>query len=99
MLTALGTGVNIDQFYVCFLDLVEKGIHYLPLFPDDSDNTFQQEFFRDTPNALISVIPEAKNQEAHIKLIDVNGVGNGRSLNLRMNARKNYALAYFAHAT
>lgn len=80
-----------------FLDLVEKGIHYLPLFPDDSDNAFQEEFFRDTPNVLKSVLPEAKDQEAHIKLIDVHSVRNGRPLNLRMNARQNYALAYFAN--
>ena len=80
-----------------FLDLVEKGIHYLPLFPDDGDNTFQAEFFHETPNTLKSVLPDTKDQESLIKLIDVNSMGNGRPLQLRMNARQNYALAYFAH--
>jgi hypothetical protein len=78
-----------------FLDLVEKGIHYLPLFPDESDNTFQQDFFSQTPNALNSLLPESVQLESYIKVIDVRSAGKGRLLHMRMNAQQNLAVAYF----
>ncbi|UCH09133.1 MAG: hypothetical protein JSU61_07760 [Fidelibacterota bacterium] len=78
-----------------FLDLVEKGIHYLPLFPDESDNTFQQDFFNQTPNALSSLLPDATSLESYIKVIDVRPAGKGRLLYMRMNAQQNLAVAYF----
>jgi hypothetical protein len=74
---------------------VEEGIHYLPLFPDDNDNVFHQDFFSSTPNAVSAVLAETTNQEAYIKLIDIREAGNGRPLHMKMNGRKNYALAYF----
>ncbi|MEE9162676.1 MAG: pyruvate, phosphate dikinase, partial [Candidatus Neomarinimicrobiota bacterium] len=78
-----------------FLDLVEKGIHYLPLFPDDKDNTFQEEFFRKTPNALVSLLPGAEAQAPYVKVIEANQAGGGRPLQLRMSGRKKLAVAYF----
>ncbi len=78
-----------------FLDLVEKGIHYLPLFPDDNDNTFQQEFFDSTPNALNALLPEAADEAPYIKVIDANKAGNGNRLHLLMSGQQRVALAYF----
>jgi len=77
-----------------FLDLVERGIHYLPLFPDDSDNTFQQEFFTAAPNALGSLLPDADESAPYVKVIDVHQAIRGRRLHLRMNGQQNLALAY-----
>jgi hypothetical protein len=77
-----------------FLDLVERGIHYLPLFPDDSDNTFQQEFFTAAPNALGSLLPDAGEFAPYVKVIDVHQASGGRRLHLRMNSQQNLALAY-----
>ena len=77
-----------------FLDLVEKGIHYLPLFPDDSDNTFQQEFFTSAPNALGDLLSEADESAPCIKVIDVHQASRGRRMHLRMNGQHNLALAY-----
>ncbi len=78
-----------------FLDLVEKGIHYLPLYPDDDDNTFQDKFFSESPNSLGSLFPDATELAPYIKVIDAALVGGGRELRLRMNKRKKIALAYF----
>ncbi|UCH63261.1 MAG: hypothetical protein JSU77_02065 [Fidelibacterota bacterium] len=77
-----------------FLDLVERGIHYLPLFPDDSDNTFQQEFFTTAPNALGSLLPDAGESTPYVKVIEVNQAIGGRRMHLRMNGQQNLALAY-----
>ncbi|UCD37341.1 MAG: PEP/pyruvate-binding domain-containing protein [Fidelibacterota bacterium] len=82
-----------------FLDLVEKGIHYLPLFPDESDNSFQQEFFSETPNALGSLSSESTQLEPYIKVIDVRQALKGRLLHLRMDGQHNLALAYVDDGT
>ena len=41
-------GVSFGTHF--FLDLVEKGIHYLPLYPDDSAGSLNKSFFADSPN-------------------------------------------------
>ncbi len=82
-----------------FLDLVEKGIHYLPLYPNDSDNTFQQEFFTAVPNALVSLFPDASEFAPYVKVIDVHQAIPGRHLHLRMNGKQNLALAYINGGT
>ncbi len=80
-----------------FLDLVERGIHYLPLFPDDSDNAFNHEFFTSTPNALGDLLPEVAQFESCIKVIDIQQATGGRLLNLRMNSQLPLALAYLVN--
>jgi len=80
-----------------FLDLVEKGIHYLPLFPDEGDASFNDEFFHKAPNDLSDILPKAGNFASYLKVINVARAGGGQPLHLRMNGPENYALAYFAN--
>ena len=82
-----------------FLDLVERGIHYLPLFPDDSDNAFNHEFFTSTPNTLGDLLPEAAQFAHCIKVIDIHRALGGNRMNLRMNSQIPLALAYLVNGT
>lgn len=54
-----------------FLDLVEAEIIYLPVYPDDTKTEFNEVFFKDSPNVLKEVVPDAEGFENEVKLIDV----------------------------
>jgi hypothetical protein len=79
-----------------FQDLVESGIAYLPLYPDDRRNRFNETFLGDTPNALTAVLPEAKEMQAVIRVIDVSAVSGGRTIRVVMDGAADKALAYLA---
>ena len=59
-----------------FQDLVEEGIIYMPVWPDDSDSEFNEKFFESTPNALLEFVPEAEDFLEVIKVIDLNATTN-----------------------
>ncbi|MCK4578476.1 MAG: hypothetical protein KAU50_06780, partial [Candidatus Marinimicrobia bacterium] len=79
-----------------FLDLVERGIHYLPLFPDDAGNIFNTDFFDAPGNLLAAIVPGSEEFDPYLKIIDVALLSGGRPLQLRMNSEAGKALAYFA---
>jgi len=54
-----------------FLDLVEDGIVYLPVYPDDSQTEFNQGFFADASNCLAELLPSAASGSEWLQLIDV----------------------------
>ena len=59
-----------------FQDLVEEGIIYMPVWPDDSDSEFNEQFFDNAPNALLEFAPEAQAFLDVVKVIDLNAIGN-----------------------
>jgi hypothetical protein len=69
-----------------FQDLVEAGIHYLPLYPDDSEVIFREQFFQDSANLLASLVPEYSHLQNTVRVIETN-------LTVYMNASRNEALA------
>jgi pyruvate, water dikinase len=77
-----------------FLDLVESQIIYLPLYPDDPQAAFNQEFFRKSPNSLSVLLPEAKKFEEFIKVIDVPAVTGGKYAYVVADPRKQQALCF-----
>ncbi len=79
-----------------FQDLVEAGIRYLPLYPDDQGVVFNEAFLLSAPNRLGELLPEDAGLAQTIRVIDVPGVTNGRILRVLMNADQEQALAMFA---
>ncbi len=76
-----------------FQDLVEAGIRYLPLYPDEAEVVFNETFFRKAPNILNELAPGFEDLSDIIHLIDVPGCANGRILTLLMNGELNKAVA------
>ncbi len=54
-----------------FQDLVETGIFYVALFPDDAGVTIDQKFFDAIPKTLRKLAPEYKKYEDVVKVYDV----------------------------
>lgn len=77
-----------------FQDLVEAGIRYLPLFPDDPGVEFNEAFLAGSPNELAGLAPEYAHLEAVVRVIDVPRVAGGRVLRVALNADQDRALAY-----
>ena len=76
-----------------FQDLVEASIRYLPLYPDDDDVLFNEAFLRDSPNLLPELLPEFAELASVVKVIDVATAGNGRIVQVLMNADQDEAVA------
>jgi hypothetical protein len=78
-----------------FQDLVESGIHSLPLHLDDENGYFDWEFFRTAPNSLAQLLPEDEAMAAYIRVIDVTEVAGGKHrLNILMDGSTDKAVGY-----
>ncbi len=77
-----------------FQDLVEAGIHYLPLYPDEPGNHFNESFLLQSPNRLKSIVPEDAEFESIVRVIHVPSVAAGRRLTLAMDGETDRALAF-----
>jgi len=82
-----------------FQDLVEAGIRYLPLYPDEEGAQFNDEFVNRADNILTELVPEVSEFEQVIKVIDVEKSTQGKHLTIRMNSDLDEAVAYFTDAT
>jgi len=77
-----------------FQDLVEANIYPLPLYPDDPATIFDENFFKNTPNALVDLLPGHERYAQYLKVIDVPAVRGGRRLTIVMNAEEDRAVGY-----
>ncbi|NQU04924.1 MAG: nucleotidyltransferase domain-containing protein, partial [Calditrichaeota bacterium] len=69
-----------------FQDLVEASIRYLPLYPDDPKNVFNENFFTISQNLLPEILPKYSSLKDVIRVIDVPKVTDGKVLKVFMNA-------------
>lgn len=76
-----------------FQDLVESNIKYLPLYPDDKNIIFNNEFLECSENVLTSFLPDMEKLQKVIRVIDVPSVADGQVLNVLMNGESGKALA------
>ena len=76
-----------------FQDLVEANIKYLPLYPDERGNIFNEDFLTSAPNIFSQLIPEMSHLENVIKVIDIQSVYDGFGLNVYMNSDQEKAIA------
>jgi len=75
-----------------FQDLVEAGIRYLPLYPDDPDVIFNEAFFRRARNVLSELLPEAAHLADVVRVIDVGREMDGKVLRVLLNAELDEAV-------
>jgi len=79
-----------------FNDLVESGINYLPLYPDDPEVLWNDAFLDDSPSCLAEVTPDFADMEHVVRVIHVPEVANGAHLQVIMDAEADTALAFLA---
>lgn len=75
-----------------FQDLVEANIKYLPLYPDEG-NIFNDNFFKDTPNSLVTFMDVPEKFVKVVKLIQVNYFLQNGKLVIYMNGDNSEAIA------
>jgi len=79
-----------------FQDLVESGIRYLPLYPDDEGVKFNEKFLLEAPNMLAQHCPECASLADTLRVIDIPEATGGKVLRVLMNADRELAVGYFA---
>jgi pyruvate,water dikinase len=79
-----------------FQDLVEAGIRYLPLYPDDEGVRFNERFLLEAPNTLAGHCPECAAITDALRVIDIPEVTGGKVLRVLMNADRELAVGFFA---
>jgi hypothetical protein len=75
-----------------FQDLVETGIKYLPLYPDEEGIVFNERFLLDSKNILTRLAPEFKDFKDIVHVVEIPSVADGKVLNILMNADLNEAM-------
>ena len=79
-----------------FQDLVEAGIDYIPLYPDEDGTRFNEEFLVKSPNALADIVPKDAEFAGDIQVIHIPKVSGGRTLTVAMDGENDRALGYLA---
>lgn len=77
-----------------FQDLVEAGIHALPLHLHQSGSRFKWEFFRDAPNVLPYLLPQDIGLSDYLRVVDIAAVTGNRRLNIIMNGQQDEAVGF-----
>jgi pyruvate,water dikinase len=77
-----------------FQDLVEAGIHYLPLYPDEPGNLFSEAFFIESANALAEIAPRDGQWDHVVRVLHVPSIAGGRHLHIAMDGVTERALGY-----
>lgn len=80
-----------------FQDLVEANIRYLPLYPDESGNLFNEEFFKNSPNSLKRFVSRGvtKVLDSVVRVIHIPAVANEATMSIVMDGDHDRAIAYF----
>ena len=82
-----------------FQDLVESGIRYLPLYPDEPKSEFNELFLIRSTNLLAKLLPEFAHLDQVLRVVDVPQAADGLILRIPMNADLDEAVAYLAAPT
>ncbi len=79
-----------------FQDLVETGIHALPLWPDGKHGEINFDFFRDTLSCLKKISPGDESLDPYLRLIDVPTQCSGQYLHIYMDGSREQAGGFLA---
>jgi len=82
-----------------FQDLVEAGIRYLPLYPDDEDVQFNERFLLKSANILGEILPDFKQLEQVLHVIDIPRSAAKKVLRIFMNADLDEAVGILSQPT
>jgi hypothetical protein len=78
-----------------FQDLVEGGIHSLPLHLHGPDSRFDWDFFDRAPNALGALSPPDADLADYLKVVDIAAVDPNQRLTIVMDGASDEAVGYF----
>jgi hypothetical protein len=78
-----------------FQDLVEAGIIYVPLYPDQQDVIFKEGLLKSCKNILDDMLPQFASLSNVIKVIDVPKSFSGKTLSIHLNSDLEQAVAFF----
>ncbi|MBF0409536.1 MAG: PEP/pyruvate-binding domain-containing protein [Candidatus Riflebacteria bacterium] len=78
-----------------FQDLVEAEIRYLPLYPDDEGNLFNEDFLKNSDNHLRKFIPSAQRLEKVLRVISTSTSARGKKLSILMDGENDSAVGFF----
>ena len=79
-----------------FQDLVEASIRYLPLFPADEGQRFNDQFLKRAPNILADIAPDFAHLAHVIHVVEIPRATDGLILQILMNADSDEAVGFFA---
>ncbi|HUH66863.1 MAG TPA: PEP/pyruvate-binding domain-containing protein, partial [Syntrophales bacterium] len=79
-----------------FLDLVEAGIIYIPVYPSDPEADFNHKFFQSSPNVLAELLPDASKFEDVLQVIDVPATTDGKFAKVIADPQRQMAICYIA---
>lgn len=82
-----------------FHDLVEAGIRYLPLYPDEPGVRFDVDFLLGGRNRLGEWVPDAGELEEVVRVVDVRAERGGRVLRVFMDGEADLAVGAFVPGT
>ncbi len=82
-----------------FQDLVEARIRYLPLYPDEPENVFNEPFFRKADNLLGELVPELGHLSDVVRVIEVPRETDGLVLRVLLNADLDEAVGVLVEGT
>ncbi len=82
-----------------FQDLVEAGIFPLALSMHNHNDEFNRVFFESAPNALTDLLPDEREWETIVRVIDVLKATGGQVIELVMDGEEGKALAYLKRAS
>lgn len=77
-----------------FQDLIESRIYPLAIHLDDGDAIFNRSFFYDSPNHLTTWVPELEGLQNTLRLIHVDDVAKGHTMELIMDSEAGRAVAF-----
>lgn len=79
-------------------DLVEAGIHSLPLHLGNGKSKLNWEFFRESPNCLTELSPEDEALVDYLRVIDITAVTGGRRIKILMDGEADEAVGFLAYS-
>jgi len=77
-----------------FQDLVESQIIYLPLYPGNSETSYNSEFFEKSTNVLTKILPELAEFAEIISLIDVPSISEGQYVQILADPKSQKAICF-----
>ncbi len=79
-----------------FQDLLEADISYLPLYPDDEGEVFDEAFLLGSINVLGELLPDRTGLAKVVRVIRVPAVAKGRTLSVIMDGEAGEASGFFS---
>jgi hypothetical protein len=76
-------------------EIVERNILYLALFPQRGDNFLSKDFFENSPNRLLEIVPGAEGFESVVRVIDSTSAAEGMVIRLMADAIEQKVMCFF----